>query len=132
MKRSPHWGILVTGLLAACDGQRLAAVDDLSGADLTPPVTCTNDQPATCPSPLPSYQNQVGALLQTYCAACHSPSGVAFDHVFETYSEVISQHGAILNQINACNMPPPDGGAPLPEADRKTMVTWLACGAPNN
>jgi hypothetical protein len=126
-RRAP--GLLLAVLLAGCDGQRLAVVYDLGSSDLTPAQTCPNDQPDTCPSPAPSYQAQVGTLIQTYCAPCHSPSGVAFDHLLDNYDEVNSIHGSVLDQVNACNMPPADGGLPLPEADRKIIVEWVACGA---
>jgi len=126
-------GVVVVALaLGACDGQRLAATDDLGGDDLSAANLCPDDQPDTCPSPAPSWQHQVAALIQTHCASCHSPNGEAFDHLLETYAEVYSQRGLVLDQVNACNMPPGDAGLPMPETDRKTIVTWFVCGAPNN
>jgi hypothetical protein len=41
----------------------------------------------------------------------------------------------MLTVLVQCSMPPPDAAPPttLPDsAQRQTMVSWLACGAPDN
>ena len=48
---------------------------------------------------------------------------------FSAYDQVYSQRSQILNQVYACKMPP-DGAEPLSPEERKTLLTWLVCGAP--
>jgi hypothetical protein len=93
---------------------------------------CTNDQPDTCPSPSPSWSGEVSALIQMYCESCHAPGGAAFTKPLTSYSQVFGLRGPVLNQVNACVMPPADAPLQLPESARKDIVTWLVCGAMNN
>jgi hypothetical protein len=127
----PVCGLVLAGLIAACssspsNGPGVAAS---TGPQDTGP-TCPNDLPKTCPSPIPSYKMDVAPILATYCVGCHSPTGVAgYDEV--TYTEVVGQASAILDQVYGCMMPP--AGSPmLTLEERVTLMNWLVCNAPDN
>jgi hypothetical protein len=74
---------------------------------------CPNDLPASCPSPPPSYKNQVAAIIESRCVLCHNPQ-------------------TMLDQVYHCMMPPLDGGTMLPESERVALLGWLVCNAPDN
>lgn len=93
---------------------------------------CPNDVPTLCPTPAPSYATAVAPALQRACLPCHGPGGAEFPtHDVTTYDTVFAQRRAMLNQIHACQMPPP--GAPaLTAAERTALLAWFVCEAPNN
>ena len=93
---------------------------------------CPDDVPAACPSPEPSYANDVAPIFARRCAPCHFPGGIEVaTHDFSKYDVIHDQKGAILGQIHACLMPPPDAGAPTPD-ERAALLGWIVCGAPQN
>jgi hypothetical protein len=109
------------------------ACTDWSPATALDPVTlCPNDLPSQCPSIVPSFSRDIQPLMQGQCGTCHSPSGVAPDHQFLSYTDAYSQRSAFLNQVYSCRMPPPGAveGFSLPA--REQILTWLVCDAPNN
>jgi hypothetical protein len=103
--------------LAACSGENPA---------------CPADEPASCPSPAPSYASQVGPLIDQYCAVgCHTAGGTASDRPLDSYATVFARRSGVLDQTYQCAMPPI--GSPVPsEPDRAAILGWLVCGAPNN
>jgi hypothetical protein len=94
-------------------------------------ATCPRDTPSSCPMPAPSYATDVAPILETYCNDCHSPTGQAPDRPLQTYAEVFSRRTTVLSEVAGCVMPPPDFPQPT-EAERVTLLGWLACSAPNN
>src|SRR5437016_5335100 len=103
-------------LLAACGGQD---------------PSCPNDLPSSCPSPTPSYRNEVAPIIAGRCLSCHAPGGQEAARPLTTYSQVFSNRGPILTQIFACRMPPAGSAAPSPQ-ERTLLLGWLVCGAPDN
>jgi len=94
---------------------------------------CPNDLPSSCPSPAPSWSQQVQPVFNARCTFCHNPNGANPTLLFTDWSQVHGDRGAILTQLYACKMPPPDGGvAPPMGPDRALLLNWLVCGAPNN
>jgi hypothetical protein len=90
------------------------------------------DLPDACPSPAPSWMNDVQGIVNHRCSPCHFPGGVEFPRVdFSSYAKVHQSFGSILNNVYACIMPPPDAAAPTPE-ERKALLAWLVCMAPDN
>ena len=89
-----------------------------------------------CPATPPSWQNDVQPIISGYCFPCHGDGGIEqsmFDYT--SYSGVYKARASILTQVYQCQMPPSDASppAPMPPADvRQTLISWLACGAPNN
>ena len=94
-------------------------------------ASCPNDLPSACPSPAPSWDGGVQALIAEKCGACHTAGGLAFDRPFDDYAHVYQYRGEMLNQVYSCYMPPPDAGQ-LDSAQRQALLGWFVCGAPNN
>jgi hypothetical protein len=95
-------------------------------------AACAYDLPDGCPSPPPSWSNEVQPIVDRTCNECHGDGGVQ-QHVldFTTYSSVYRNRGSILAQFYTCKMPPPDAAAPRPQ-ERQALLGWLVCNAPNN
>ena len=94
--------------------------------------------PGTCPSPPPSWKNDVRPLVQRYCDQCHGNGSTAATQLnLTTYADVATNRTRCWTQIEQCTMPnangsPPPMAYPTPD-ERQTMVTWMdVCGAPNN
>jgi hypothetical protein len=127
------------------DGQSEAETDAGSGtdrdadldinADIPTDVVeagCPRDLPDACPSLAPSWMNDVQGIINHRCSPCHVPGGVEFPRVdLSTYAKVHQSFGAILSNVYACVMPPPDAEAPTP-AERQALLEWLVCMAPDN
>jgi hypothetical protein len=86
---------------------------------------------AGCPSPPPSYANDVAPIIQERCGACHSPTGVESIRPYQTYKEVKQFQIDILIQTRACKMPPA-GAPPLLPTELTTLLGWLYCDGPQN
>jgi hypothetical protein len=95
-------------------------------------AACAFDLPDGCPSPPPSWSNEVQPVVDRTCNGCHGDGGVQ-QHPwdFSTYSGVSRNRGSILSQLYTCKMPPLDAAAPLPQ-ERQALLGWLVCNAPNN
>jgi hypothetical protein len=110
-----------------CSGAGPTASD--SGARSCPSIA------PSCPKNAasePSYAKDVAPILADSCNGCHSPDGgYGFDLV--TYSEVRTQalQGDLVTWISDCSMPP-SSYPPLTTAERRTLLDWLACDAPDN
>jgi hypothetical protein len=106
-----------------------AATSDVS-EDAPEAAVCDHHFPP-CPSPPPSYTQDIVPVVKFECVGCHYPNNSITRTSYTTYQGVYSDRGSILNEIYACNMPP----APYPPltTDQRTMLLqWLECGAPNN
>ncbi len=104
------------------------------GGDAGPPEAgpCPDDLPQSCPSPPPSYAQDVGAIIQSRCNGCHADGGVGQStEDFSTYDRIHSRRGPMLNQVFSCLMPPPDAGQLTPD-ERAKLLGWLVCDAPDN
>ncbi len=87
--------------------------------------------PVTCPQTTPSYATDVSPLLYSYCTSCHQPNGSQSGKPLDTYSSVSSLSSKVSSKIADCSMPP--NGSPQPTAaERDVILSWIACGAPNN
>jgi hypothetical protein len=85
------------------------------------------DIPASCPTPMPAYQD-VSPIVQRDCVPCHAAATGGKDET--SYDLVYAQRNAVLVQVGNCLMPP--GGSPqLQASERDLLLTWLVCGAPN-
>ncbi len=130
---STRWGapqLVAVALLslgaAACPG----GVDPPdAGVDDGP---CPNDLPSECPSPAPSFQADVEPIFASTCDQCHAPGAAVANKPLVDYDDVFRRRSAVLNQVYACTMPPPDAGVVLPPDARSMLLTWLVCGSPDN
>jgi hypothetical protein len=99
--------------------------------DMAVASECPNDLPAACPAPAPSWDGGVQAIIEARCVVCHKSGGLAFDKPFTTYADVYGYRSAMLDQVYSCYMPPPDAGQ-LDPSERRELLGWFVCGAPNN
>jgi hypothetical protein len=130
-------GLIITALAlfftAACGDGTHAAAPDLA-VPQSPDFgvsSCANDLPTSCPSPAPSWDGGIEALISAKCLPCHNPSGQAYSVPLTDYSSVYARRDIVLNQVYSCAMPPA-GADPLDGGERQTLVGWLNCGSPNN
>jgi hypothetical protein len=114
--------------LVACGGG--AGVDG-GATHLDAGAGCPNDLPASCPQAVPLYSTGTSPVLRELCVGCHSAGGEAANRPLDTYAAVFSRRSSVLNQVNACVMPPPGHPQPSP-VQRQALLEWLVCGAPDN
>lgn len=107
---------------------------------------CALDQPAT-PTAAPAvasitYHNRISRLVQSHCAECHHPGGLA-PFSLETFDDVKSHAAMMRKQVTRGAMPPwfaAPGAAgesshwrndrSLPAADKADLLAWLAGDRP--
>ncbi len=134
----------MTFLLPCCNGSAAPNGDgpeadaDLPGCVADGPIGiprsgCPSDLPADddCPTASPFYE-QVAPIFATRCAICHGASGLETKYRFDTYAQVhdvVATRTLILTQIYGCRMPPSCAPNLSPD-ERRTMLKWLVCGAP--
>jgi uncharacterized membrane protein len=93
-------------------------------------ATCAFVDPS-CTTPTPSYAVVIKPVISDTCTACHYPNSPLAQTSLTTYADVHGELGAALTQVSSCLMPPPSYPQPTP-AERAALLTWLACGAPEN
>jgi cytochrome c5 len=92
---------------------------------------CHSVDASACPDPGPSFATDIQPLLDRDCNTCHSPGSMLWPLI--GYENVSDWAYSILLDVEACKMPPADGGTPpLSGQDRSVLVGWIACGAKNN
>jgi hypothetical protein len=104
------------------------------GSGCGPGDTCPNDEPTSCPSPIPSFSGEVQAIFLHKCGACHAPGGMKADKPFLTYAQISPEatRTSILVRVERCEMPKA-GATPLTEEERLVLLAWVGvCGGPNN
>jgi hypothetical protein len=118
-------------LLLLCAGLAAAGV---ACGPAAPATSCpTNDLPATCPTPAPSYAGEVQAIFQAKCLpGCHEPGGMEATKPYTTLAQILQEPlQTMLIQVLSCNMPKaPSPG--LTADERKAMLGWFECMRPNN
>ena len=89
-------------------------------------------------TPNPTYAKDVAPILFKNCTTCHRPGEIAPMSLL-TYADVRPHAKAIRDEVSEGNMPPWHADAPagtflnergLSDADRKTLLQWVAAGAP--
>jgi hypothetical protein len=95
------------------------------------PLACKADPPAACPTPKPSFKNDIVPLLNAKCGACHTDQP---DHPWPLvdYNTVHDWKAQFTQDLLACTMPPVDAGATLTDQERGLFIAWVVCGAPYN
>jgi uncharacterized membrane protein len=88
---------------------------------------------STCPTESTlTYANFGQTFMQTHCLSCHraggseSPTLETIDQI-RAHSDVIDRSAAAGPSAVNTYMPE---GASVPEAERRQLGEWLACGAP--
>lgn len=119
-----------------------------------PPPRSEHNEPSPPGPPLPpcppdnvlTWRSFGAGFLLTWCTGCHAsglpdaerqgaPTGVDFD-TYAAYKPlerlvyeraVLEAHAATTNPAAASPMPP---AGVVPEADRRRLAQWIACGSP--
>ncbi len=94
-----------------------------------------------------TYRSFGDGFLRTWCTGCHSstlaadarqdaPGAVNFDraalykpHARDVYDRAVLEAHAVAVDPNAAAAPMPPAGV-IPEADRRRLAQWIACGSP--
>ena len=119
--------LAVSLVVAGCADAPLSPDAGSAAADAGP--GCPNDLPASC-GVAPSYAARVAPILERRCTACHGADGPN-SPALTTYQQVHAWRGPVLNHLYACDMPPDHVEPPSPE-ERRDVLMWLVCGAPDN
>jgi hypothetical protein len=124
--------LLLTLLATACGPIAPAEPSFDAGKDAP---ACVREDP-TCSSTPPSYAKTIQPLVTNACVTCHYPESDLARSPLTSYADLQLVYGSALGQVSACLMPPPSGPdagqVPLTAAERTALLTWLACGAPDN
>ena len=91
------------------------------------PLSCTS-VPATCPSPAPSYEQDIVPILDGKCNTCHAAADSGLWPLIN-YDDVHDWQTLVLSDVEYCAMPP--AGAPqLTTTEQFILLSWVVCGAP--
>jgi hypothetical protein len=94
---------------------------------------CTATVPSSCPTAAPTWSADAMPIFESHCWSCHAGDGIeSSQYPFGSYSAIYQARTTILEQLSLCNMPPSDAPTALTSDERETLLTWLACGAPND
>jgi hypothetical protein len=130
--------VVLVFVAGACSSGKSGQGDGSDDAGLGPGPCPELDFPPTCPTPPPSWKNDVQPLFIEFCEQCHGPGGQATSQAaLASYADVAGNRTRAWQQIETCLMPNVDGSPPPlaypTPAQRQTMVTWLdVCNAPDN
>jgi len=113
---------LVLLVLAACNGSNVVSNDGSA-------VTCNVDPPLTCPAEVPTYAT-VQPIIEKACVPCHDGADPDGPWPLKTYKSAADWAEVIRADLMNCSMPPADGGVPLSDEDRHTLLTWIRCDYP--
>jgi uncharacterized membrane protein len=92
---------------------------------------CQYDVPQGCPAVVPSYQNQIAAIVEARCVVCHQPVGPGAEWPLGSWGGISSVSDDALSLVASCKMPEADAGQLTPD-ERQALLNWLTCGAPDN
>ncbi|MGC4093905.1 MAG: hypothetical protein QM756_39570 [Polyangiaceae bacterium] len=93
------------------------------------PMACTVMDPTECPTPAPTYTNDVAPIIAAHCTRCHTGIGKE-PWPLGKYEDVVDWEQLIRADILDCSMPPPDSGEHVTNDERLTILTWIRCGTP--
>lgn len=108
----------------------------------TPVDGCLITPPEALPSPevAPSYAREVAPIVRERCQGCHRPGDVA-PFTLASHAEIKAQAAMIAEVVADRRMPPWYGGESsvpfknhlaLSDAERRTLLAWIAAGCPND
>jgi hypothetical protein len=131
--RGPSDALGETAILDVVEEPDLAAcVAD--GPIGVPRDDCPIDLPdgGDCAMATPFYAD-VAPIFAARCSVCHQPGGLDVKFRFDSYPAIYNNRQTridIFTQIYNCRMPP--SCAPnLSPSERKMMLEWFVCSAPN-
>src|SRR5262245_29009516 len=90
--------------------------------------TCPRDVPDACVQPAPAFAADVLPIINARCGSCHAED--AGQWPLNQYQYVIDWEPSFVSDIIGCTMPPADAGIELTTDERRILLNWIACGAP--
>ena len=93
---------------------------------------CVVAQVTKCPSPKPSYKNDVTPIFEAKCNSCHDGADANGPWPLTNLDDIVHWKALVVADIQDCSMPPAGMGTRLTAAENATILGWLACDAPNN
>ena len=104
---------------------------------------CAGEEPETTIDPNydgPTYHEHVAPILAKNCVSCHQPGNIG-PFNFNSYEEALTYRDLIQTAVRSESMPPfpprTDGSCReledermMPDADRQTILDWVAADAP--
>jgi cytochrome c peroxidase len=94
-------------------------------------ASCTDPGMPRCEGDAPSYRAEIAPMLQGRCLRCHQASAPAERWLLDDRAHVVALAASVAGQVRGCQMPPPES-PPLADAERQRLLSWIACGAPDN
>lgn len=95
-------------------------------------LACAPPASHVCPTPPPSFANDILPIIVQRCDGCHDPNAPSGPWPFQGYDDVAGWATLIQPDLTDCTMPPPGSGVTLPAAERFLILSWIDCGIPNN
>lgn len=119
----------VAGLALVACGNSPPPANDEAVAEKAVVSLCTATMPPDCSGPTPNYAD-VEPILQQSCIPCHPGAPGSEQWPLTAYADIQPWAGVIEDEMCGNLMPPLDGGIPIAETDRLTVLDWVQCGAP--
>jgi hypothetical protein len=117
-------------------GARLGALPVLGlgcalAACSSPASSCPTQIPP-CPSPAPSFVNEVNPIIQSTCVPCHGPGGIESVRPYLTYEDMAAYgpFQTMYQQVLICRMP--ESPQMLTPDQRQRLLEWFACLEPDD
>lgn len=94
-------------------------------------MECSGETVSSCPSEgSVTYEADIKQILDAKCTdGCHTPGGEESGTRIDSYSTAKVRAQTIRRQVEGCAMPPSDEPL-LSDEERRLLLTWIACGAP--
>jgi hypothetical protein len=126
-------GLALAGSMASCGGDSQPDPPDTAGGGGESSDDCPNDLPRSdsCATGTPSYRLDAEPIILERCATCHYEGNNRSRYVFSEREDVSGARQTVLTRIYSCVMPP-EGAPPLTPEERRVLLAWLVCGAPDN
>jgi hypothetical protein len=127
-------GLLASFVLVSCGEDSQPDPPDMAGSGgESGDGPCPSDLPGRdiCATSTPSYRLEAALIIEQRCATCHYPDNTQSRYVFTDHDDVYADRQTVLTRIYGCVMPP-DGAPQLTPDERRVLLAWFVCGAPDN
>jgi hypothetical protein len=98
------------------------------------PSACPTTISDTCPSPAPSYQNQVKAIIDANCLVCHQKGQNLAS--LDSHEDIVAVGITNKVEVAGCAMPtlvdPEQPWFPMSPDESAILIGWLNCSDPDN
>jgi hypothetical protein len=116
--------------LVGCSSGSSAPANDDANVQKAIVKVCTATVPPNCDGGSIPHYAAVTPILEKSCIPCHPGPPGDEQWPLTDYGDIQPWAGVIEDEVCSSAMPPLDGGVPISEADRLTILDWAQCGAP--